>query len=243
VLSEKPFAANAEEAAEACRAGRRAGLVVAEAFHYRYHPVTLRLLEVMSRELGEIQRVELRTTMPAPPEHDARWSFALAGGAMMDLGCYAVHALRSMAPSLGGEPALVRASGAERAGAPGVDEWLEAEFAFPSGVRAFTRADMAAASIEWSWRIVGSTGEAIAPSFVPVVMDDRVIVRTSGGDREEHLGKRPSYAYQLEAFANAVRTGSPLPTACDDPVATMRLIDQCYLAAGFPLRPRLPRIM
>ena len=60
VLSEKPFASNAEEAVEVRDAGKRAGVVVADGFHYLYHPVTRRLHElVASGELGEIERVEV----------------------------------------------------------------------------------------------------------------------------------------------------------------------------------------
>ena len=63
--------------------------------------------------------------MSAPPPDDPRWSLDLAGGALMDLGCYALHAQRVLGDFAGGEPRLVGATGAERAGAPGVDEWAD----------------------------------------------------------------------------------------------------------------------
>ena len=239
VLSEKPFASNEEEAAEVRDAGRRAGVVVAGGFHYLYHPVTKRLHDLLaSGELGELRRVEVRMVNPAPAPDDLRWSPTLAGGALMDLGCYSLHAHRVLAQLAGGEPRLVNARAGERAGVPGVDEWFDAELVFPSGATGLAHCNMAGAAQELTYRIVGSLGEALATNFILPHIDDRVVVTTAGGQRVEHLGNRSSYTYQLEAFAAAVRTGAPLPTDSDDAVRTMHLIDACYRAAGLEPRAR-----
>ena len=52
-------------------------------------------------------------------------------------------------------------------------------------------------------RIVGSQGEATAANFVLPHLDDRITVRDAAGERVERLGTRPTYDYQLEAFAAA----------------------------------------
>ncbi|MFE7171736.1 Gfo/Idh/MocA family protein [Streptomyces sp. NPDC057616] len=239
VLSEKPSASNAEEAAEVREAAAKAGTVFMEAFHYLFHPVTRRLHELLAGgELGELQRVETVVAIPAPADTDPRWSLALAGGAMMDLGCYGVHAVRMLAPWAGGAPRLVRARGGERAGAPGVDEWLDADLEFPNGATGGARCHMAHDELEMSCRIVGSRGEALAVNFVLPQLDDRIVVRTDEGERTERLGTRSSYTYQLEAFAARIREGGALPLDADDALATMTLIDACYRAAGFAPRPR-----
>jgi predicted dehydrogenase len=239
VLTEKPSASNAEEAAEVREAAAKAGTVFMEGFHYLFHPVTRRLHELLdSGELGDLRRVETLVAIPAPEDTDPRWSLPLAGGAVMDLGCYSLHALRMLAPWAGGAPRLVSARGGERAGAPGVDEWLDAELAFPGGATGSARCHMAYDELEMSCRIIGTRGEASAPNFVLPHLDDRVVVRTAEGERTEHLGTRSSYAYQLEAFAARVRQGTPVPLDADDAVATMTLIDECYRAAGFAPRPR-----
>ncbi|MFE9444717.1 Gfo/Idh/MocA family protein [Streptomyces sp. NPDC006602] len=239
VLTEKPSASNAEEAAEVRKAAEKAGTVFLEGFHYLFHPVTRRLHELLeSGELGELRRVETMVAIPAPDDSDPRWSLPLAGGAVMDLGCYSLHAVRMLAPWAGGAPRLVSARGGERPGAPGVDEWLDAELEYPGGATASARCHMAYAELEMSCRIVGTRGEASAPNFVLPQLDDRIVVRTAEGERTERLGTRSSYTYQLEAFADRVREGTPLPLDADDAVATMTLIDECYRAAGFEPRPR-----
>jgi predicted dehydrogenase len=238
VLSEKPFAANADEARKVRDAGHRAGVVVADGFHYLYHPVTRRLHQLLaSGVLGELTRVETTVVMPDPGADDPRWSYDLAGGALMDLGCYALHVQRTLAQWAGGDPSVVAAKAGERAGAPGVDEWLDAELAFPSGVTGSAHCHMAADRWQMSCRIIGTRGQATAANFLQPHLDDTVTVETRDGRRVERLGTRSSYTYQLEAFIAAVRTGAPMPTDANDAVATMRLIDECYLRAGLQPRP------
>jgi predicted dehydrogenase len=88
VLSEKPFASNADEARAVRDAVAAAPVTVMEGFHYLYHPVTRRLHELLdSGELGELRAVETDLAMAAPADGDPRWSYELAGGALMDLGC------------------------------------------------------------------------------------------------------------------------------------------------------------
>ena len=244
VLSEKPFASNADEAAEVRDAGKRAGVVVVEGFHYVYHPVTRCLHElVASGELGEIERVEVTMVNPAVPPENPRWSLELAGGALMDLGCYALHAHRVLAPWLGGEPTLIAARGGERAGLPGVDEWVDADLVFPSGARGLARCHMAGPFQQLTYHVAGSRGEATVANFILPHIDDRLLVRTKAGERVEHLGTRSSYTYQLDALIAAVRDGTPMPTDSDDAVRTMKLIDEVYRAIGLEPRPRSPRVV
>jgi predicted dehydrogenase len=239
VLSEKPFASTAEEAAEVRAAAEVAGVTVVEGFHYLFHPVMQRLFALLDAgELGELQHVDAVIAMPEPDEGDPRWSFDLAGGALMDLGCYGLHAQRALGRWAGGEPELVDARAKERAGAPGVDESLEADLRFPSGATGTVRCNMAHPRFEMTLRVEGTGGEATVMDFVQPHKDDRVVVRTGAGETTEHLGVRSSYIYQLEELIQALRGGAPMPTGPDDAVTTAQLIDRCYRAAGLPLRPR-----
>ena len=237
VLTEKPSAGNAQEAETIRQLAESTGVQFFEGFHYLYHPNIARLHEILaSGEIGELRSVESILDMPAPEAADPRWSFDLAGGALMDLGCYALHSHRALAPLAGGEPVIVEVRGGERAKAPGVDEWMTATLRFPNGVVGTASCNMAAAEVSMSHRVVGSDGEALIPDFVNPHRDDRLLVTTSAGTRTERAGDRSSYTYQLEAFTTAVRTGRPAPTDAADAVRTMELVDQCYRAVGLPLR-------
>lgn len=239
VLTEKPSASNAAEAKEVRDAAARSGTVFMEGFHYLFHPVTQRLHELLaSGELGELRHVETVVNIPAPADSDPRWSLPLAGGALMDVGTYALHAQRMLAPWAGGPPSLVTARAAERPGAPGLDEWLDAELSFPGGATGTARCHMASEEVRMTCRLVGSDGEAMAANFVLPHLDDRVTVSGAAGERVERLGTRPSYDYQLEGFAAAVLEEAVLPIGPDDAVETMELIDACYRAAGLEPRPR-----
>ncbi|WP_181781752.1 Gfo/Idh/MocA family protein [Pseudonocardia pini] len=237
VLSEKPFASNAAEARAVREAALAAGVTVVEGFHYLFHPVVLRAHEILaSGEVGELREVEALTTMPAPPDDDPRWSLELAGGSLMDLGCYGLHAHRMLAPFGGGEPELVGARGGER-GRSGVDEWMDADFAFPNGVTGRSLSSMTA---DWCMRLtlVGSRGEVTVADYVQPHKDDRVLVTTGGGTRTEELGRRSSYLYQLEALRAHLRESAPFPLDVDDAVRNAEMIDEIYAAAGFEPRPR-----
>ena len=239
VLSEKPSASNAAEALEVRDAARSAGVHVMEAFHYRYHPVMLRMIElVRTGELGEIVDIEVRMGYPIANPDDPRWSLELAGGSVMDVGCYAVHALRTLGGLLGGEPTVASAHGGQRPTRPGVDEWLSATVEFPDGTPGRLHSTFIGDGMDFTLRIIGSHGQALAQNFVLPHENDRIAISSDRTTRVERLGRRLSYAYQLEALCALVREGAPVPTDADDAVKQARLIDACYEAAGFEPRPQ-----
>jgi predicted dehydrogenase len=238
VLSEKPFAGNAADATVVSAAATTANVKVVDGFHYVYHPVAVRLLEVLeSGELGELERVVATTRISDPGSSNPRWFFELAGGAIMDVGCYGLHANRIIGPWAGGEPTVVRAKGGVRDGQPLVDEWAEIELQFPSGVTGASRASMVHDQYELTIELIGSKGTAKIMNYVLPNMDDRLIVTVGGESREEHLGRRSSYTYQLERFVAHVREGMDMPTDHRDAVKTMELVDASYQALGLPVRP------
>ena len=234
VLCEKPFTANAEEAATVAEAARHSGLVVMEAFHYRYHALTRRMLEIVnSGELGTITKMEAWLCFPLLPPNNVRWNYQLAGGALMDAGCYTIHLLRTLA---GAEPQVSSATAKTRRAA--VDRLLEAELAFPGGCTGLITASML------SRRVLGAgaresgtrgTMEVLGP-YVPQLVH-RLIVRSDIRRAVEHMPRQPStYASQLRAFTGAILRGEPVLTGPDDAVANMAVIDACYAAAGLPRR-------
>ena len=181
-------------------AAQEAGVTVVEGFHYLFHPVMQRLFALLdSGELGELQRVEALVAMPEPDDGDPRWSFDLAGGALMDLGRYGLHAHRALGRWAGGEPELVDARAKERASARG-RRVAGGRPALPVRATGAVRCSMTHPRFEMTLRVVGSRGEATVMDFVQPHKDDRVVVRTEDDETTEHLGTRSSYIYQLEEF-------------------------------------------
>jgi predicted dehydrogenase len=241
VLCEKPFTANADEAEKVAAAAASSGLVVMEAFHYRYHPLIARVLEILrGGELGSLRRVDTRMCFPLPFPHDIRYQLDLAGGATMDAGCYAIHQARTLA---GIEPTVTDAQA--KCSSPGVDRWLRAELRFSDELTGSVEsALMSSRLISLSARVEGERGTLAVTNLTTPQYFHRLVVRdrdpATGAERrrKEHVQGGPTYVYQLRAFAAAVREGAPFPTTPADAVANMKVIDAAYRAAG--LEPRQP---
>jgi predicted dehydrogenase len=233
VLCEKPIASNAAEAQEMAAAAARSRRVLMEAFHWRYHPLAARMVEVATGgALGRVQRIETNMCVPLPLPGNIRYDYALGGGATMDTGCYAIHMLRHLA---GAEPQVTRAEA--RLSSAKVDRCMDADFAFADGRTGRIRCSLFSARLlDISARVVGDRGvmtvlNPVAPQYL-----HRLVVRTAEGKRAERVSGRASYEHQLRAFVDAVTNGGPVLTSPQDAIANMRVIDAVYQAAGLPLR-------
>ncbi len=237
VLAEKPYARNESEARDVAAAADHSGAPVIEAFHYLYHPVTQRLLHLITDgdagELGALEHLEIQMLMPEPGSDDPRWSLELAGGVLMDLGCYGLHLMRQVGRIIGAAPQITSATAAERE--PGVDATCEVEAAIGS-VTVSSTYSMLHDHYQFTVRARGSRGEALVHNFIKPQGDDRLTLTTASGTSTEEFGRRSSYSYQLEAVATHLRDGVALPVDGADAVENMALIDTAYRAAG--LTPR-----
>ncbi|ORW20732.1 oxidoreductase [Mycolicibacter nonchromogenicus] len=233
VLCEKPFTANAEEAREVAAAAAVSGRVVMEAFHYRYHPMTARIEEIIaSGELGELRQVHAALSFPLPRFSDIRYQYELAGGALMDAGCYAVHMARTFG---GATPEVVSAQAKLRD--PLVDRAMTAQLRFPAGHTGTIRCSLWSSNLlQISARVIGERGELRALNPLMPQYFHRLRVSSPDGRRVERFTHRASYAYQLDAFADAVLRGVAVRTTPEDAIENMSVIDAIYQAAGLPLR-------
>ncbi len=232
VLCEKPFAANADEAREVATLASLSDRVVMEGFHYRYHPFAARVADIIaSGELGTLKRVEAVSSFWLPKFSDIRYDYGLAGGALMDLGCYAVDMVRTF----GGSTPEVVSANAKLHGTE-IDRAMTAELRFAAGHTGQVHCSMWSFDLpRFSARVVGDRGEL---RLNPVIPFQRLTVRSRRGRRAEHFTLRSTYAYQLEAFAAAVLRGEPVKTTAAEAVQNMAVIDAIYSAAG--LSPRCP---
>lgn len=235
VLAEKPIASNSAEAELVRDAARSRGTVILEGYHYLFHPITKRVFELIDTgALGTLQRVEVVMKMPEPKPDDLRWSLELAGGCVMDLGCYGLHVSRQLGRFAGGAPIIVSADATERS--PGVDASCDIDMVFPNTASGSVVSSMTAERYEMTLRVIGDLGEVFAYDYLLQYGDDRIELTTESGTTAERLGTRSTYTYQLEAFADHLRHGAPLPIDIDDAVANMHYIDDAYTAAGMSPR-------
>lgn len=230
VFCEKPFASNAAEAAEMVQVAGETGLVLGEAFHYRYHPMFLRILdEVASGRIGRIERVDGRFEVPIG-QPDIRWDYTTSGGSLMDLGCYPMSWVRHVT---GEEPEVVEAEA--EVGPPNIDSAIRAELRFPSGATGSVASAMnRGRAIDLV--IVGSEGRLDAANPMAPQMGNQLTITTDAGVTSGPVDGGISYDHMVRAFVDHLVHGAPFPTAAADSIANMAAIDAVYQAAGLPIR-------
>ena len=237
VLCEKPFASNADEAARVAQAASASGLVVMEAMHYRYHPLTQRLTELVA-ELGPVRHIQAWTSFAITNPGDIRYDYGVGGGALMDGGCYAIDCLRL----LGGDKPSVTGALADPvdpgAGPAVTDRSLAARLAFPAGATgwfesSFTRDGAFRADLH----VICEDGLVHLDNFIFPGRGRLTATREGTVVADEPGAGESTYVYQLRAFAAAIASGEPVPTSAASALVTMRLIDDAYRAAGLAPRP------
>ncbi|MFT4676357.1 MAG: putative dehydrogenase [Patiriisocius sp.] len=234
VLCEKSMASNAEQARLMATAAADSGLILMDAFHYRYHPLFIHAKEIYdSGDLGQIQSIDAAFSVSGITNpDDIRLNFATAGGVTMDIGCYPISWVRHLS---GAEPDDIIANAI--VGPPNVDLMLEASMKLPGDIQASIIGDMRPnGKFRADIMVTGSLGTMTVHNPLAPQMGHRLTTEV-GGDRQDlTFDRRPSYSYQLDAFIQAVKTGTPPLTDGEDAVKQMMVIDQCYMAAGLPLR-------
>lgn len=239
VLCEKAMACNAAEARRMADAARAADRVLMDAFHYRYHPLFRRVVDLVARgAVGRVQRAEGEFRVPHIAAGDIRMDYATGGGALMDLGCYPLHWLRH---ALGREPEVNAAQAVT--GPEQVDVVMAADLRFPATgdlpeVAGRIRCSMdPEETMTAVLRIEGDAGTLTVTNPIAPQMGHELRLVNADGDLREQIDRTPSYTYQLEAFVAAVRgdTSANL-TDGEDAVHTMTAIDAIYDAAGLRRR-------
>jgi predicted dehydrogenase len=228
VLCEKPFTRNASEARRLVAVADSTGKILIEAFHNRFHRVMRRAHEITaSGELGAVRHAEAVFDVPIPyRDGELRWSRELGGGALMDLGTYCVHAIRT---NLREEP---RVNSARANVQHGVDASMEAEWAFPSGATAKVRCSMIAENFGARFAVTGERGSFEVLNFIAPQMGCKFTVTVDGETREEPVDGDASYVAQLKDVGDVLLRGAPQLTGGLDSIAQMEAIDMTYEAAG-----------
>ena len=221
VLCEKPFAMNAAEAETMTNAARRASLPLIEAFHYRFHPIFRRAERLLAEQaIGRIGSARASfCTFIEQSEGEFRWNGPLGGGAMMDLGCYPIHALRTL---IGSEPQIVDAAGRYEYD---VEAELEAALLFGGEVHARVRCGMRNREREWDLEIVGERGRLAISNFLVPHYGCTLTLETDNGILCEVADETSTYAAQLAHVADVLLRGAVPLTGGRDAIYNMRAIE------------------
>ncbi len=236
VLVEKPFANNAQDAAQMVAAARASGKMLFEGFHYRFHPLFAQALEALrAGAIGRIQHIDaiFNATLPDTPGQ-LRYIEDLGGGALMDLGCYCLHWIRTVAND---EPTVVRASAS--CSPPGVDVQLEAELAFTSGPTATLKCSMQPEDgrLFRQLRVRGDKGVLELDNPVSPHSGATLVIENDTPSLPQIVsGGETTFHYQLKHVLECIAGRAQPLTGGEDAVNNMRSIDAIYRAAG--LRPR-----
>lgn len=231
VLLEKPSALTASQARTMVDAAIRTGRRLIEGFHYRYHPLFERVLElVRSGELGQIIRADAIIDVPVPfRPGEIRWDPDMGGGALMDLGCYPIHWLRTLCG-----PFEVRSAKIELA-PTGVDQRVDATLRFMNGVEGSLACSMTPhdRGRTTTLHVVGDRGELFVRNPITPQTGHELRWRTDGDWRHETAVLTTSYFHQLAAVEVALASGTPLLTEGDDIVDNLAAIEAIYRCGGY----------
>ena len=238
VLCEKPFTANAEEAETVAQKAKQTTLTVMEAFHWRYHALAARVKQItQTREIGDVVQVEMSLCFPLPVFNDIRWQWALAGGSLMDAGCYCVSITRFLADAEADSGIEVTRARAKTIGDNRIDRWISADLSFGNGVQGTVTAAMWSGTLlKMKAKVTGSHGELhilnpVAPQYL-----NRLTVKSGGTRRTESVKGEATYTAQLRAFKAACEGKATNLTGVDYAVRNMGLIDAIYRKAELPIR-------
>jgi xylose dehydrogenase (NAD/NADP) len=225
VLCEKPLSRRADEVSRAFDVAEREGRILTEAFMYRHHPQTRRLMELLEQgAVGRVRMIRGAFSFSVGARSDIRLESGLDGGALMDVGCYCVSGARLVA----GEPERVAAE--QVVGGDGVDVAFAATMRFPGEVLAHFDAGLELGPERDELEVLGTEGSVLLTDpwhcRRPVVQ-----LRRNGETESIEVGAADPYRLEAEDLSAAIRgEGRPL-LGREDAVAQAQAIEALYRSA------------
>jgi predicted dehydrogenase len=243
VLCEKPLTLNHRQATEVARAAQQAGVVLMEAFMYRCHPQTARIVELVRQgTLGRVGLVQASFGFQRTFDPNQRlWNHALGGGGILDVGCYPVSFARLIAGAAEGRPFAdpVQVTGAGQLHPQtGVDVSAAGTLQFASGLLAQVACSIGLVQ-DCSARIYGTDGWLHVPVPWIAARDggaSSMFLHRAGASAPEEItvDAPPLYSLEADAFGAAVNAGwrevPQMPVA--DTLGNMATLDRWRAAVG-----------
>lgn len=246
VLVEKPIALSSYQAEAIYHEARKAQVFAGEAYMYRLHPQTAKLVDlVKSGAVGEVRLIKssFGFDMGSVKAEHRLFANDLAGGGILDVGGYPVSMARLIAGAAAGRPLAEpdKVHGVGHLGETGVDEWASALLPFPGGIVAEVSCSIMAKQ-DNVLRIIGSKGRIEVADFWFASGHEggtgRIeIIRNDGtSERIEVKEERWLYSFEADAAGEAIRAGRTEFAAPGmswaDSIANLRVMDQWRAAVG-----------
>lgn len=230
VLCEKPMSVTAREGKAMMDAAQANNVLLMEAFMYRFHPQIVWALEqVNSGLVGTVRlvRASFSFDIRSRPD-DIRLKPELAGGALMDVGSYAVNICRAVY----GHAPLVVAARVHTTRPVSVDMATNAVLDFGDG-----RFSIIDCSFELPTRqmveIIGEAGTITIPvPFTPGDIEAVILIIRNGELTEQTFDRVDQYQLEVEHFANCIQTGQEPSFRLSETLENMATIEAIYQAAG-----------
>ncbi|SFW71298.1 Gfo/Idh/MocA family protein [Amycolatopsis australiensis] len=243
VLCEKPLTLTAADAEDVIAAARKHDVFLMEAFMYRLHPQTRRLVElVASGAIGDVRAVDTTFSFDSNPEETARLSDpALGGGGILDVGCYCTSLARLVAQAATGqdvvEPSEV--SGMARLSATGVDEYATGLLRLPGDILATISCGIRLAR-EDGIRVFGTRGQLFVPqpAWIHALRKpgvSQIILTPADGEPEviEVEATQGVFAREADYVAAHVEARQAPELSWAETLANMRTLDRWREAVGY----------
>ncbi len=234
VLCEKPLALNARQAEEMVETAADNGVILSEAFMYRYHPLQQEVASlVRGGDLGEPRLVRASFSFVQTDEDDHRRDPGMGGGALFDVGCYCVHIARRV---FAREPTAVTAKSLYDP-QTGIDTTTTALMEFDGGGIALLDCSFSL-SFRATYEVVGSDASITVPNFLlggqaagdHAEAGDYCLSR--GGEDEERRSQAGSmYVSEVEAMSRRIQGEDVFLLPAEDGLRNMRALDAVAASA------------
>ncbi|HEY1339024.1 MAG TPA: Gfo/Idh/MocA family oxidoreductase [Bryobacteraceae bacterium] len=234
VLCEKPIGMNADEVRKLIEVRNRTGVVIQEAFMVQTHPQWVRVMDlVRAGRIGDLRAAVCTFSYFRLDADNIRNIREYGGGALMDIGCYAVKCSRML---FGGEPVRVSAAMIRDPRVDNVDGVVSGILEFPNGHGVFMCSSQI--SLQQSIKFLGSSGRIeielpfnpVADAATRIRIDDGRDLLGSGMEVED-IPPSNQYTIQGDLFARAIREGRPPAVPLEDSLKNAMVLDAIVRAA------------
>ncbi|TLX77156.1 Gfo/Idh/MocA family oxidoreductase [Labilibacter sediminis] len=225
ILCEKPLTLDASEAQQSINHCQKHQVKLMEAFMYKFHPQWMHIKNIIrTNQIGKIKYINIAFAYNNPQSTNIRNIREYGGGAIMDIGCYAISVPRFL---LDKEPQKVIALCEYHREfktdtlSTGILDFGDCRSTFNISTLSHPNQGV---------EIVGTSGtiKVTVPFNTYVDIKSEIIISTPQGERNISFDICDQYGLMFEAFSESVLQDTNPPVDPDDAVKNMKVIDAIF---------------